>query len=444
MSEVGFCKVRNVYKATLAGTYVVVAAISLLSLVSFALGYAQAPGVVATCFIAALYVGFVYTFARLNYLRIVAYMLVAFYMLLAVGTVATWGINTPLGLLLFCVVIVLAGILLTASHALWAGLMTSLVLVGLQTLVVLRWYTPDMSWTIEESSYGDALAYCIIFGMIALVSWLYNCEMERSLREADQAEKALSRQKSVLRERVRKRTDQLHQSQLEEMQQMYRFAELGQLGVALLHDLANHLTSLNLEIEGIQNRQNSDALARARQITGYLEKMVVTTRAKLNGETQQQGFDIVQKINDVTNFLEYKAAKAKVEIDWEPPPGNWIYTGDPTCFCQMIAIVANNAIDAYGTVEGSRQQNGANRLTITLQRRKTYIAIKISDWGKGIPKNRRKHLFKLFHSSKKSGLGIGLFIARQTVESNFGGTIALNPRSKHTEFIIKLPVQKND
>ena len=69
-----------------------------------------------------------------------------------------------------------------------------------------------------------------------------------------------------------------------------------------------------------------------------------------------------------------------------------------------------------------------------------YIAIRISDWGKGIPESRRKKLFTVHHSTKKSGLGLGLYIAKQIVEMQFLGTIVLRPVSDHTEFIVKLPL----
>jgi signal transduction histidine kinase len=228
------------------------------------------------------------------------------------------------------------------------------------------------------------------------------------------------------------------------MQQMYRFAELGQLGVTLLHDLANHLTALTLEIEGLQSKRNSNsnAIARAREITGYLEEIVDTTRARLQGATQKQTFNIIRKTTEVVNFLGYKAAKARVTIDWQPPARSWKYTGDPTCFSQVIAIIISNAIDAYGNTTPEQRSRGIiNRVEVSMRRDATHIIIAISDWGKGIPKAQRKDLFKPFNSSKKTGLGIGLFIARQTVVVNFGGTISLNPTSHNTEFIIRLPLQ---
>lgn len=66
------------------------------------------------------------------------------------------------------------------------------------------------------------------------------------------------------------------------------------------------------------------------------------------------------------------------------------------------------------------------------------MIIRISDWGRGIAKSKRKQLFKPHHSSKKTGLGLGLYIAKQIAEMQFGGTIALSPRTDQTEFIVKL------
>jgi len=434
--------VEAVYKTVLLGTYGVVTVISGLTVVGFAMKHEQTSGSLVACGLAVLYVLAMRILALQNRHQAVAYFLVAFYMLLAGGLVWTWGINTPLGLLIFSVVIVLAGIVLTARHALLTAVVAGSLLIGIQALTVLGWHTPDMSWTGKESSYGDAVAYCVIFGMLALISWLYNREMERSLLQAKQAEIALSLQKATLRQKVKQRTDQLHRVQLEEMQQMYRFAELGQLGVTLLHDLANYLTALTLEIEGLQSQQNSDAITRAKEITGYLEELVESTRARLHGDTKKQTFDIIRQTNEVVTFLDYKATKAKVAIDWKPPAEVWNYTGDSTCFSQVIAIIVSNAIDAYGKpVAHQPAHTEANRLSIAMQRNKSYITIIISDWGKGIAKNQRKHLFKPFHTTKKTGLGIGLFIARQTVVINFGGDIMLNARSDHTEFIIKLPAQ---
>jgi signal transduction histidine kinase len=79
-----------------------------------------------------------------------------------------------------------------------------------------------------------------------------------------------------------------------------------------------------------------------------------------------------------------------------------------------------------------------------MRRDARHIIIVISDWGKGISKSQRRYLFRPFHTTKRTGLGIGLFIARQTVVINFAGNVTLNSASDHTEFVIKLPLKNGE
>jgi signal transduction histidine kinase len=427
----------------LGGTYVFLGAISLLLLISFYTTHNRAAvGSLLICLAAVVAIGGIHKLARLKQYRLSAYMLTLFYALLATGIVWCWGINTPIGLLLFGLVIVIAGILLTAWHALYAGLLCGLILVTIQASIVLGWHRPATSWMGTTSSFGDVLGYGAVFAMLALVSWQYNREMERSLIQAKRAESALLQQKATLRQQVKKRTQELRRAQLEEMRQMYRLAELGQQGVTLLHDLANHVSALTLELERLQGKQQSNDIEHARQITHYLETVVESTRDRLNGITQNQIFNMTQTVSELIDFLQYKASRAHVTIAWQPPAGSWKYRGDPASLNQAIAIIINNAIEAYGPVPKGNTSKIERRISITMERDDHHIIIKISDWGKGIPNSARKHLFAPFHSHKKIGLGLGLFIAKQTLETHFGGSLWLSPAMDHTEFVIKLPLRQ--
>jgi len=429
-------------RVVLYGTLLLVTAIFALLLISYIFG--RNTGVLSSIFLcgaAFIYVVAGFIFLYFKRVIVVAYLIVIFYTLLASGMVAGWGINTPLGILLFGLVIVLAGILLTARHAFFAALASFTVLIGLQTLIMFNWYAPDIAWVGSQSSFGDVAAYGAVFGMLALVSWLYNREMEKSLAQAHDAEAALLAQKATLELRVKERTAELRKAQLEEMQQMYRFAELGRLGVTLLHDLANHLTALTIEIDGIQGVQSA-TMTRAQKIMQYLADIVYNTRERLRGATQKQTFNMVRKTSDTVDFLNYKAIEAGVKIDWDPPKQSWRYKGDAASFCQVITIITSNAIDANSETLKSNKSSEA-RVVIKMDRDDSSIIIRISDWGRGFTKNEQKHLFKPFRSTKKTGMGLGLYIAKQTVEMEFSGSLELDAQSDHTEFIIKLP-RKNE
>ena len=428
---------KTISNVVLFGTYLTTIAITGLLLIRLNIGRSPSTlGPLAVCGLALAYIVATHVLLRRGYHHAVAYLLLLFYTLLAAGIVWTWGVNTPMGTLILGLVIVLAGILLTAHWALYAALMSTAILMGTQTAVTFKWHMQTMP-TAGGSSFGEALAYCTAFAMLALVSWLYNREMERSLAQAKQAEIALLQQKATLKMQVKERTAELRKVQLEEMQYMYHFAELGQLGVTLLHDMANHLSALTLEMEGLQSGPHPKATARAELIIGYLENLVNSTRERLQGSTQQQTFDIGRKISETIAFLHDKAAKANVVIQWHPPARSWKYKGDAASLCQVIAIITNNAIDAYKDSDGA---TSARRVIVTIHRNRNSIVIHINDWGKGITKSARRHLFKPLHSAKKSGLGLGLYIAKQTIEMQFQGTIIIDPQLEHTRFTINLPL----
>ena len=430
-----YTPIANIFYVVIFGTGFIVAALGLL----LGLFYLFTHSLVILsslwiCVGAVVYILGTYMLVRSKYYRAAACLLVLFYLTLASGIVWYWGINTPIGPLLFGLVIVLAGILLKSRHALFSAAISGFILFAIQTATMLNWHQPSTTWTSYESDYGDVVAYSVIFCMLALLSWLYNREMERALTHAKQAEAALRRQKASLRLQVKAAVKDLQKAQLEEVHRMYHFSKLGQLGVTLLHDLANNLTALTLEVDGLKDKHAVER-GRMQQIIRGLEDLVETTRQRLNGKTMVQQFDISKKISDTVDFLHYKAAQSGITLKWHPPAGSWKCKGDPESFCQIIGIITNNAIDAYSNSPSQNERS----VVIEVHPTSTSVVISIRDWGKGITKSKRKQLFKPHQSNKKSGLGLGLYIAQQITEMQFKGKIAISPRTDCTEFIIQLP-----
>jgi len=82
------------------------------------------------------------------------------------------------------------------------------------------------------------------------------------------------------------------------------------------------------------------------------------------------------------------------------------------------------------------------RITIDLFREDGYAVIRVTDNGKGIPKDKRKFLFKKSFSTKERGWGMGLVLTRRIVEEVHRGRISLvkSVPFSETVFEIKLPV----
>jgi signal transduction histidine kinase len=386
--------------------------------------------------LAAVFVGSLYRLSRFGYYRLAAALLVGLYFLLATAVVYFWGIATPAGPLLYGLVIVLAGILLGPQYSVYFAGSITLLLMGLQLAAEHGVIHPDWSWLASPPNMADAIGFGLIYAVLAVVSWLFNHQMERSLRRAEQAEIAVTKQKDSLETTVQERTRELQAVQLEKIQQMYRFAELGQLSTALLHDLANHLTTLTIDIEGLEGKTRSRALGRAKRSIHYIDDMVVRVRDQLHGRSDIRTFSAIQEVEAMVAMLRSKASAAGVTINWHTTLDKRTarLSGEPIRFRQLMANLLSNGIDAYDGFTSKRRE-----VIVDITDDESNVVITINDWGKGISVAQRPKLFEPFYSTKQTGMGMGLYIVQQIAEEHFLGSVTIDQSKKHTAFVITLP-----
>ncbi|HEU0026081.1 MAG TPA: hybrid sensor histidine kinase/response regulator [Ktedonobacterales bacterium] len=110
---------------------------------------------------------------------------------------------------------------------------------------------------------------------------------------------------------------------------------------------------------------------------------------------------------------------------------------DPIGIEQVMSNLLDNAIKYSpqgGQIDIEARLDGANR-----------IRLAVRDRGIGIPKEKRADIFERFyraHSEEhRSGLGLGLYISQQIVESHSGKIAVEFPSDGGTRFIVDLPVK---
>jgi signal transduction histidine kinase len=428
-----------VSNVVLVGTTIAMGAFFVLLLISYiALQHDYVFSRLVICAATFLYLGGVFWLSRAHHYRASVYGLVIFYTLLASSIVWQFGVGAAVGMLMFGLVIVLASTLLSARHALYSAAVACAVVLAVKIGVDNGVFSNDAHYT--DATLGDTLGCCVVFTVLAVISWLFGRQVERSLARAVEAEAALQQEKAMLKVRVRERTLQLRRIQVEEMQQMYNFAEIGQLSTALLHDLANYLTVLTVEMESLRGEKYSDTIERTQQIVGHLDNMVDNVRDRLQGNVQESDFNLADQISEVLQIVRFKAGEAHVNLQWSPPSKkkDFEYRGDPIRFSQVVTILVTNAIDAYRRL-GTPLPDEKRPLQVTLSAQKQRFILKVTDWGGGISKQQRKQLFRPLQSNAKHGMGIGLYITKQMVELHFKGSIVLDPSMNRTEFSVILP-----
>lgn len=352
-----------------------------------------------------------------------------------------WGLLVPTGIALLCLAIVMAGILVSARYAFYTAAVIVVVMSCLQYAQSRGTWHPDSTWMKHLSTSGDVIGFAAIFFTIAWVSWLYNRQMELSLKRARRSERALQQQKVLLEIKVEKRAQELEAAQLEKMQELYRFAELGRLSTALFHDLANHLSTVSLEIEGLSEKGQSDIMQRISQNIGHIDTIVKRVRQQIRGKSVVEVFAVLDEISEVVKILSPAAEQAKVSLevisDASVKPG-LSYKGDPIRFRQIILNLISNGIEAYP--ETRARTIGNRTVTVHLSRQQTALLIEVTDHGLGVAKKERSKIFRPFYTTKNKGVGIGLFIVRQVVENDFKGTLDLkNSNKEGTTFSVSLP-----
>ena len=223
------------------------------------------------------------------------------------------------------------------------------------------------------------------------------------------------------------------------------------------HELRTPVTSLRLQVQ-IVERALADELARSRVATepfaavAGLEKVLGLTRVL--GEDSRRLVRLVNGLLDVTRIATGKLdlqpedldfrdivrfgiealrpdlATGKIKLTYQAPdplPGRW----DRLRMEQVIGNLLSNAVK-YG---------GGQPITVRAEAEGDWVVLTVQDRGAGIATEFRHRMFDRFQqgASGTQGLGLGLYITRQIVESH-GGTIeAVSPPGEGATFVVRLP-----
>lgn len=391
---------------------------------------------IAMALITGFFVGLWYL-ARRGYYRYAAGIYVVAFFLIATYPLMRWGVILPQGILTYCLIIVITGVLLNARAAFIMTLVATLTLLLLERLSSIGALHFDTAWMDTTGGYNDIIVFGVTFALVAVVAWLSNQQIEQSLRRARESEKALRLERNLLEVRVRERTKELERAQVEKLEELNRFAEFGRISSTLLHELANPLTSAVLNLESIKGKRTSKLYDQLHESISYMEQYVTNARRQLRRESEVSTFAVAEEIRRVAGFMQPKARAMNVKLELNLDTSLQL-NGDSVKFDQIISNLLGNAIDANETL----LPEAIKAIRIGLAQHGKLLSISVRDYGIGISKKDLPHVFDAFYTTKLSdrGTGLGLTITRRSVEEDFGGTIAVTSSKRGgTCFTLKIP-----
>ena len=365
-----------------------------------------------------------------------AWMLLIFYTIIGIAVLHTWGINAPIGILILSFVVVLASVMLGARYIIFVTVVIIILLVILQHFSVIGISQPDRSMLDDSSTYLDVINYSVFLCIFALVAWLAGTRMENALESAVRAELTLQNERNVLASHLKEQTRRLKDAQHKELKQLYKFAELGQLTTIILHELANYLSVLTLDIDDLKERHhNSVAIEHAKESIFYIDTIIDQVRNQIKDSDDTQKFDALIVTKDSIEQLRKKIKESNIKLFIEDNEAkSYLIFGDPLRLSQAVIILVTNAAQA--------NKNKGSEISIEVSSTKSKIVISVKDYGTGITQEARRTLFQPQKSKKGAGLGIGLYVTKQIIETHFKGKIWLSPAIEYTQFTIEIPRTK--
>jgi signal transduction histidine kinase len=202
------------------------------------------------------------------------------------------------------------------------------------------------------------------------------------------------------------------------------------------HQLGTPLSSLSGWVELMEERATDTSThAAVGHMRGDLDRLdrVAHRFERIGREPKLEPVNVAEIVTRITRYFQARvptlANTIVVESSIAPdlPPVN----GDPVLLEWAVEVLTKNAIDALAGRGG--------KICVSAQRvQGDGVVISVADDGPGIPRELRARIFEPGFSTKKSGWGIGLSLAKRIVEENHDGRLVLANAEQGARFEIIL------
>lgn len=224
-----------------------------------------------------------------------------------------------------------------------------------------------------------------------------------------------------------------------------RVATMGQLTASICHQLKQPVGACAIESDaGLRwlghPTPNLDEANRAFRQIGKNARVASEIMSHIAGlfkkaPVEKKAVQINDVIRDIVVLTQGEAVKHAVVVELDLPDGLPVVHGDSVQLQQAVLNLVVNAIEAMSTMKG-RPHTLTIRTAVDAADR---VLVSVTDSGPGIAEDIVGRLFEPFHTSKASGMGMGLTVCRSVIEAH-GGALRLcqsGPQGAMFEFTLR-------
>jgi two-component system C4-dicarboxylate transport sensor histidine kinase DctB len=289
------------------------------------------------------------------------------------------------------------------------GAQLTVLLAGLLAAAILGWLLRRRRWALARQA---ALA-------------LMNAELETrvaqrtdELNRSNQALAAEMAEREVAETRARRLRDELAQAN--------RLSILGQIAAGVAHEINQPVAAIRTYAETgralIAGGRTQDADENLQEIARVTDRIGSITQMLRGFARRSSGavgpIEVDAALDGALALLAGRIRDAGATVERQPHPSDAKVVAGRIRLEQILVNLLQNALDA------TRGQADP-RIDITVATHPETVTITVADNGPGLDAAVREHLFMPFHTTKESGLGLGLVISSD-IAREFGGSLRLD------------------
>lgn len=217
-----------------------------------------------------------------------------------------------------------------------------------------------------------------------------------------------------------------------EKKEKERYKEISAFTSGVAHEIKNPLNSLILIFELLQRKMPEgsksdieDGEREVRKISRIIDQF---SSALKPIELNKVLTPLQDLLEEVKQMVEHNASSKGTNIQLVSKRPVEAYV-DKDLFRQALINLIENALEAA--------KGGEVIMTIDFYKKRRII--RIEDSGGGISPEAWEHIFDPFYSTKKEGMGIGLYLTRKIIEAHEGKISFESKQGIGTVFTVELP-----
>jgi PAS domain S-box-containing protein len=244
-------------------------------------------------------------------------------------------------------------------------------------------------------------------------------------------------------------TERVQQKQF--LIQQSKLAEMGDMIAAIAHQWNEPLVELSALVQDIQTSyllnelkdiEVNDFVNESMIQIKYMSKTLSDFRNFLKPSNKKKLFSISKALNEINEIIGKQVFYSNIQMTFNYKNGNeeLLVYGYENEFKQVLLNLINNAKNKI--VEKNIDFTKKAQIKINIERSTAYNIIEIIDDGGAIDEKIINSIFDPYFTTKESGTGFGLYMAKVIIEDKMRGFITVKNDNDNVVFTIKLPHKK--